>query len=531
MSKLATFFRDRGPATLLSGAAILAVSSIASRVLGLVRNRMLSGQFGTGLESDAYFAAFRVPDLLFNLLVLGALSSAFLPVFADYIAKKKRDEAFVIARSLFTVTFIVLVGLLLAAFAFAEPLSYLVADTWEGEQRASLVRLMRIMLLSPLFFGLSNILTGILNSFRRFVATAMAPVMYNVGIILGLMFLTPHIGIEGAAWGVALGSFLHLLTQAPSARRLGFSFKPAFKFFHEGLKRIVTLLLPRTVGMGMTQINLLVITFLATRLDTNGALTQFTYANDLQSFPIGVFGFSFAVAAFPVLTEAASKNRERDFRAAFSHAFTQILFWLLPATAFLLLFREHVVRLVLGTGRFDWDATVATALALGFLSLSLFAQGLVPLLARAFYALQDTKTPVIVSVISLAANIGLSFLLAPTLGVAGLALAFTVGAFVNMVMLLIWLRVRVGDLDDHLLLKNTLIIVTASLVAGAIGFVLMRWTEPHLDTTRYVGLAIQAVIGLFGGGLAYMAVARALKLEELSQMLSGMKRRLRMRRS
>ena len=527
---LKSFFVDSKKATFLTGAVILGVSSVVSRLLGLVRNRLLSGEFGTGFASDAYFAAFRLPDFLFNLLVLGALSSAFIPVFAEYLAKKKRDEAFMVARSLFTVMFFVLAVLTVVLFLFAEPLSYLVAADWVGEQRELLVRLIRIMLLSPLFFGLSNVLTGILNSFRRFVATAAAPVMYNVGIIAGLVFLTPTLGIEGAAWGVAFGSFLHLLTQVPTARRLGFSFMPAFQFFHEGVKKIFTLLLPRTIGMAMTQINLLIVAFLATRME-EGSLSQFQYATDLQSFPLGVFGFSFAVSAFPLLAEAASKNQESKFRSAFSHAFTQILFWLLPASAFLLLLREHLVRLVLGTGAFDWPATLATASALGFLGLSLFAQGLVPLLARTFYALQDTRTPVMVSILSLVLNIGLSFVFAPVLGVVGLALAFTLGTLVNLVVLLVWLRVRVGDLDDARLLRNTLIIVAATVVAGIAGFGAIRLTDPLLDTTRYLGLALQAFAALGVGALVYLSINRLFKLEELSGMFAAARARFRFKRS
>ncbi len=277
--------------------------------------------------------------------------------------------------------------------------------------------------------------------------------------------------------------------------------------------------------MAVTQINLLVIAFWATRLE-HGSLTQFTFANNLQSFPLGVFGFSFAVAAFPLLAEAASRNDERTFRQAFARTCSQILFWLVPASAFLFLLQEHVVRLVIGSGAFDWQDTLLTSRTLGFLALSLFAQGLLPLVARAFYALQDTRTPMIVSIFALLWNIGLSFALVPIFGVAGLGLAFTLGTLLNLLVLFVWLRVRVGDLDDRRLIRSVSSILVCTVIAVLTGAATLAWSETVLDTTRTVGLLIQALAALGVGGVLYGLSAWLLKLEAFRNLIEILRKKL-----
>lgn len=499
--------------TITGGAIIIAAFSLLSRILGLIRDRLLFSVFGAGDTLDIYYAAFRLPDLVFNTLILGALSAAFIPVFLEYW-HRDRAEAWRIANTVLNTTLGLLFIFGLLSFYFAPEIVQIIAPGFSLEKRIATAEMTRIMLLGILFLGLSNVLASILNAFKRFTAFALSPVMYNIGIIGGILILVPMFGTPGLAWGVVLGAFLHFFVQLPSIARLGFKYSLAFNWRNAGVKKIEKLMIPRTFGLAINQINQVINTSISSTLAA-GSVAVFNAANNLQNVPIGIFAIPLSLAYFPVFSEAWVKQDIPRLIFSLSRAMRHLLFIAIPAAVFMILLRAQIVRLILGSGQFDWEATILTARALSFFALSLFAQCLIPLLARVFYSLQDTRTPVIISVFSLLINIGLSLPLTRAFGIAGLALSFSAASAVNMILLWAMLRQRLGPLDDRRVVRSTFLITLISILAGAALYGALYLVAPFVDTRTGPGLLIQAGSAGIVGLLVYLGLAKVLGMEEM----------------
>jgi len=515
-------------------AALVALSSLVSRFLGIIRDRILAGQFGASTTLDIYYAAFRIPDLIFNLIVLGALSAGFVPIFTSLIkdfssddknideAPKKNKEAWDLANNICNLLLVGLGVLSLIGIIFASSLTRLITPGFGPEEQAITTAMTRIMFLSPLFLGISGILGGILQSFKRFFVYSLAPIFYNIGIIIGALYFVEWWGLYGLAWGVVLGAFLHMVIQIPSVYYLGFRYRLKIVWRDLNTWKIGRMMVPRTLSLAISQINLVVITIIASSL-SSGSLSVFNLANNLQSFPIGIFGISFAIAAFPALSEFAF-NKEK-LSANFSQTFRQILFFIVPATVLIITLRAQIIRVVLGTGSFDWQDTILTMNTLGYFALSLFAQATMPLLIRVFYARHNSTIPFYLGLFTVILNIGLSFMLAPTLGVAGLALAFSIANIVNFILLWVWLYFSVGNLD----ISNILISVlkfTASAVGAGIAAQMMKvviW--PIIDMTKFSGVFIQLISASLVGLLVYAIFCYLFKSEELLYFITALRNR------
>lgn len=499
--------------TIAGGAIIIAFFSVCSRILGLLRDHLLASKFGAGEVLDTYYAAFKLPDLIFNTLVLGALSVAFIPVFLEHWTKDK-EEAWKIATSFLNLLFIVFLIFSIIFFIFAPQLvSTIIAPGFDAERTAQTVNLTRIILISILFFGISNVASSILNSFKKFIAYSLAPVVYNLGIIIGILFLVPRYGNTGLALGVVLGSILHLFVQLPSVLKLGYRWKPTLAI-SPAVKRIGSLMLPRIFALAANQISKLVTTTIASTLAV-GTIAIYNLADNLQSFPTGIFGISLAISAFPYFSETATNGNFAKFDDHFSITFRRILFLIIPSSVLILLLRAQIVRLVLGGGLFSWADTVFTLDTLGYFSLSLFAQALIPLLTRAFYAFQNTKTPVIISVISLAINIILAFILGKLMGVAGLALAFSIASIINFILLIAVLKIKLHFLREGKIIISLMKITVASLIM-AISIQLAKYfvgSRVNMDT--FAGVFTQAAIGALIGIASFLISAFLLKCSEI----------------
>ncbi|MEI6650486.1 MAG: murein biosynthesis integral membrane protein MurJ [Candidatus Moraniibacteriota bacterium] len=498
-------------------AFIIASAGILSRLLGFFRDRLLAGRFGAGDTLDAYYAAFRIPDTLYNLLVMGALSAAFVPVFTEFISKKKRKEAFSLASGVLEWMLLVLGVLSLLAIVAAPVIVPILAPGFSGEKREMTVALTRIMLLSPLFLGASAVFGGILLSFRRFTAYSFAPILYNLGIIIGITVFVPAFGMAGLAWGVALGALLHMAVQIPSVRNEGL-FSSLFRRrlrFDGPVRRVVTLMIPRTLGIAASQLSLLLTTMFASLL-APGSLAIFTLASNIGAIPIGLFAVSFSLAAFPLLSYSASEKRDGEFFETLSRTTKRILFFVIPVSMLFIVYRAQVVRIVLGSGQFDWDDTIATFNVLALLSVSLFAQGLIPLFARAFYALQDTKTPLLIAVLGEATFIGSSFFLLPLYGTNALAIAFSLGNTVNFAFLLLALRAKVAEWDDAVFFRENVMIFLAAILAGIVAqisksvFVFFAMSELDTFVKVFSQLAFGSVLGLG----TYLLLCHLFRIEE-----------------
>jgi len=409
--------------TLTRGALIIGVSYFFSAVLGLIRDRLLVGHFGAGLELDVYFAAFRIPDFVYNILILGGLIVAFLPLFAEYFPRNKVDEAnassppFANARvnEVWQMTNYILNAFLIFILAISFILFLLTPwfIKWLfpgfGPAHYKLaVPLIRLLFLSPIFFGISNLLSGILQYFQRFFIYSLTPILYNLGIIFGILFLTPHFGIFGVGLGVVFGAFLHMAIQIPTARNCGLSYKFLLDFKYPAIKRIFKLMVPRVFGVAAQQINLIIITAIASTISA-GSIVIFSISNNFQGLPVGVIGASFAVAIFPTLSRFFAENRKKEFLENFSSIFRQILVFVIPISILTFLLRDQIVGIIYLTGKFGLDDAKLASACLGIFAFSIFAQSLIPLLTRAFFSLQDTKTPTLITLAVVLINIILSF--------------------------------------------------------------------------------------------------------------------------
>jgi putative peptidoglycan lipid II flippase len=504
---------------IINAAFILAFASLISRLLGVVRDRLIASEFGASTLLDSYYAAFRIPDSIFNLLILGALSSAFIPVFTTYLSKKDRQKSAELVHVVMTLTIIVLLIVIVLAFIFMPYIMNVVAPGLSAEGKKIAVDLSRIMLFSPFFFGISNIFSGILNSYKRFTAYAFAPVIYNIGIIIGAYVLSGSFGIYGLVYGVVIGSCGHMLVQLPSVLKLGYRFKPML-YMHEGVKQIGLLMIPRTLGIGVMQLSLFVTTGIASTLP-EGSISIFNLANNLQSFPVGIFGISIAVSAFPFLAEAISDNNSSAFKKQFSESFSRILFFIIPLSILIWVLRIDIVRVFFGSGQFDWQDTLLTAESLSYFTFGLFASALVPLFARAFYAAHNTKTPVAISIMSMVVNIVLSFSFAQTMGVPGLALAFSIASIIQCILLLVFLRKEIGQLGLSSVWKGLGRITIASIALLIVAILVYIFSENVFDLATFFGVFARAALVTLFGTLMYVVVLLLFKDDQIRAILEN----------
>lgn len=504
--------------TITGGALIIGTASVFSRLVGLLRDNLFAKYFGDSYILDAYNAAFKIPDLIFNILVLGALSASFIPVFLELWHKENKAQAWETANSVLNILLIGLVSLAGMAFLGAPYVSqYILMSERSIAEQELTTQLMRIMLVSIIFFGISNIFSGILNSFRKFLAYALAPIFYNFGIILGIVVLYKYYGAVGLAYGVGLGAALHFLVQLPAVLKTGWRYSFKINWHGVGVRKILKLMPARSLALGVAQLNALIIATLALRLPT-GSLTLWTYADNLQQFPINVFGVSLALSAFPVFSRAFATNNHAEFKENFSLNFRKVLFFIIPVSLIILLMRAQLVRLILGSlghGQFGWDETIITAQVLGIFSVALFAQATIPMLARSFFAQQDTKTPVIISIITVLVNAGLAWVLSGYFGLYGLALAFSLSSLLDMLLLLAALRVRFGDLEDSQIIKSVFRIILASAIMGLVIQGMKYIIAPWVDMQTFVGIFLQTIISAGAGVGIYLFLAFYFKFSEV----------------
>ncbi len=507
--------------TVTGGAFLIAFFSFLSKLFALFRERLIAHNFGASEMSDIYYAAFRLPDLIFNTLVLGALTSAFIPIFQK-VWHKNKDQGLVLASSVMNFFLVFISFLVIVVFIFAPQLVPLFTPGFSDWQLDQTVALTRVMLLAIIFFVASNVLGGVLNSWKRFFSFSLAASFYNIGIIIGIMFFYPTYGLVGLAWGVFLGAIFHLLVQLPEAIKNGWRYKFVLKFDKE-LKQILKLMLPRTMGLAAGQVNLVVITMIASTL-TAGSIAVFNLANNLQSLPISIFAVSLAIAVFPTFTQAVNENNKRLFSENFSVSLRRILFLVIPTSILILVLRAQIVRVILGTGAFSWENTYATAQTLGIFAISMFAQGLIPLLARSFYAHEDTKTPMMISIFSIALNVLLSWYLAQSFGVIGLAMAFSIASIVNMLLLYITLHFRVKGINDNKILRSLLMISINAVSAGAIAYAGLYLLAPLVNMQTFWGIFIQGVGAGLLGLITYLILSILFKVEEMEIVRRLLKR-------
>ncbi|MDP9245261.1 MAG: murein biosynthesis integral membrane protein MurJ [Chloroflexota bacterium] len=498
---------------------------IASRTLGWLRLSIIGAKFGQTPELDGYFAAFRIPDTLFNLLVAGALASAFIPVFTGYLAKEREDEAWRVASSVMNAIVIMLILVSAILWLLAPIIQPILAPLPDPAQVELSVRLARIMLLSPIFMGLSALFTGILNSYRQFLTGATAPLVYNFVIILFAIFATPFLGIEALAWGTVVGALMMWLVQVPELTFRRTRYKLTLDLGHPGVREIVRLTLPRTLALGAVQLIFIVDTFLAAKLP-EGSLTALNYAFQLMQLPLGVFSIAISAAVFPTLSHYAAQGLQARMRDILQTAIRWILFLTLPTVVMMIVLRRPIVNLLFQYGQFGPEAREATQEAFLFYSLGLAGHALIQILARAYYASKDTRTPLALTLLSIGTNIVLSVLLAPLYGINGLALANSIATLAEAVLFFVLLapraRLRIVGLGTA-----TLRVLAASLFMGIAMFAFIRATNITVDLQQTkLGLLLQTLVAVAVGGIAYIGAASVFRVTELAEITAAVRARI-----
>ena len=529
---------------ILSAAVVLGASTLASMFLGLIRDRSLA-QFFTPDQIAIYFGAFRIPETFFEILIFSSLSSAFIPTFISYIAVKKEKEAWHIASTLINLALWAFTCLALLIAAFAKPISALIAPGFSPSDVILMAQLTRILLLAQAFFVVSFFLTGVLKSFQHFLIPAIAPIFYNLGIIGATIFLSGRLGIYAPAIGAVIGAFLHFLVQVPLARQLGFRPHLSFETNHPGVQKVIKLALPRFVELIFIQILKASDLFFSSLINT-AAYSYLTFATHLEMVPVSLFGFSLADAALPTL--AYKKDNPKEFSKVFFAVFRQIVFFALPIAAAFIVLRIPLTRLAFGSDRFTWEATILTAYTLSFFAVGIIGQVLTFYFVRAFYAFQDTATPVKVAIVNIILDIALGayFIMVLKLPVWALGLSSSLTNLTQAFALFLILSKR-RKLPVWEFIAPTFKVAIAALGSASVMYVILKvldrsawdpqvsflgrfalpaeWPSFILDTRYTVNLIILTFEVLLVGALVYLLLCRILKVGEL-QVLPQIWRRI-----
>lgn len=466
-----------------SAAGLLAGSYFISGFLGLVRDRLLAAQFGISGTLDAYFAAFSIPDLVFYLLVTGALAVTFIPVLTDRLVNHNKRSAWELSSSVLNTLAIVTFISSIVIFIFADPLMWMVAPKFDIARHEVAVNLTRILAINPFLFSISSVFASIQQAFGRFFFYALAPVIYNVGIIVGIMALSPRFGIYGVALGAVSGAAAQMLIQQLGLIGLGYKYQAKIFWKNKGFKRVLRLMLPRSVDEAVEHLSAIIERAIASGLAV-GSIAAYQYAFNLKNLPITLFGATIATAIFPRLSEQAASSHTGALKRQVAQI-TRVMLWLIVPTAGLyIILRGYIVRLLFGFG----DPT--TAAILGWFAGAIIFQSLVRLIARVFYAYQDTRTPLYSSMAALALNIVLALTLVSFHGVKGLAMAQSLVAGFEAVLLYAMIKRKIGNVISSASMIALGKIVFASSLTTFTAYLLIRYAFPLVkDQTGFLVLA------------------------------------------
>lgn len=512
-------------------AGMIAGMILVSRLLGFVRES-IAGRLFNRAETDSFFAAFVVPDFMYYLLVGGALSAAFIPLFTEYLTRKQEEEGWRMASTFINLTFLILAVCTVLGMIFAEVLAPIQAYKFTGAKLALLVQLTRVMFPAVFFTALAGMMSGILNSHQHFFAPALGPVIYNIGIILGAYLLGPKYGIQGMAIGVVIGALANFLAQMYFVRQKTKGYMPFFiDLKHPGFKRMIILMVPALIGLSATQINILFTNTMASGLP-EGSITALRFANRLVLLPLGIFAMAISTAFFPTLSQLTAEGRWDEFRKTLGLGVRMILFITIPSAVGFILLREEIVRLLFEGQQFTAADTQAAAYALLFYSVGLFAHGAIQLLPRGFYSLKDTITPVIITIATVIVSIllNLVFLKFTHLGHGGFALSFSIMGILNMALSLFFLRRKVKGIEGKALVKTMGFSALAALAMGGMLLVIKSVVGNyllHINLSLMMRTLSVVVVGITVGIVVYLVVAYLLQMEEIKLLGTILRRRRR----
>ena len=523
--------KERG--LVIRAAGLLMVVQVLSRVLGYARDVVMVNIFGAGFSTDAWNAAFLIPDTLYQVLIGGAIGSALIPVFSSYI-NTDRDRDGWEANSVFSSWFMLILTVLLALAGIFTKFLLERTTGFSAEEMPLPIALTRITLIQAFFMALSAIATGLLQSYKHFFWPAVGSLLYNIVILLcGVLLvgpieaLWPGYGIASFSVGVVIGALVTLLVQLPMLKKVGFRFHLSFDTHNQGMRQMIKLLIPVVIGLSVTKLNLFVTQNLATGRLEGGLYTLLLTANRFMQLPLGVFAVSMATAIFPTMSAQAAQGKLEDMKSSISMGVRNITFVLLPSTVGLIMLREPIIRLLYEfSGQFTAADTYATCQALFYYCLGLLFYGTVTVFIRGFYAIQNTVTPIVVSVSCIAVNIIFSYLLVGPLGHRGLALAYSLAGFVQCSATLIALRRKIGSMDLRNMLSCLLKTGLACVLMGLAVWGATWGCQQLLGVDSKLTQLIQVGAGLGVGVIVFFLVAGLMKMEEMKTVVGTLTRKL-----
>ncbi|KKR79785.1 MAG: Integral membrane protein MviN [Candidatus Nomurabacteria bacterium GW2011_GWA2_40_9] len=543
MQKILSFFRKEY-VNVNQAALLLGSFALISQILGLFRDRLIAHSIGPSPLLDAYYTAFRIPDLIFISIASLASITVLIPfIYEKMDGDKVSEKAKKFLNDIFTVFFAVIISVSVLVFILMPYLVVYIAPGFTFEMQEKVIELSRIMLLSPIFLGLSNLFGSITQLFRKFFVYALSPIFYNLSIITGVLFFYPVFGIHGLAYGIVLGAFIHFVIQAVSSLYSGFAPRFSFDINFTDIKKVVLVSLPRTLGLSCNNIALILIISFATYL-TSGSISIFNLSLNLQSVPLGIIGLSYAVAAFPMLTKFYTSGKIDEFKNHLTVASRAIIFWSLPVTFLFIVLRAQIVRVILGSGSFSWENTRLVAASLAIFSLSIMAQGLIALFARAYYAVGNTRRPLIINFVSSVSIVFFSFFflyifknmpqfkyfIESILKVADikgtevlmLPLAYSFGTIINFILLYISLKIDFMK-EQQFISKTFFQSLSASFFIGTVSYVSLNIFSPIFGTVTFWGVFLQGLISGIIGILVGMLVLYLLGSTELKDLIHTLK--------
>lgn len=517
--------------TIGKATGVIAIFIMLSRLLGLVRDRLLASTFGASVDLDIYFAAFKIPDFIYSMILAGGVLVALLPIFSDYYSKNK-EQAWGLINNIINAFLLILAVISLFFIIFTSQIINLILPGLDPSYLNEAIMLTRIIFFGVFFFGLSSIFSSILNYFNRFLIYSLAPILYNIGIILGIVFLAPIWGIYGVAFGVLIGAFLHFFIQFLASKSYGYKYKLVLDFRFKGLKEFFTLIFPRAIAAAASQFNFIIITAIASTIAI-GAISIFNFANNLRFLPVGFIGISFATALFPHLSKSATEDKKEEFKLNFKKVFKTVLYISFPVGVLTFIMRDLIVKTVLESGAFTGYAVEITGACLGVFALSLFLQCLEPILLRGFFSIKDTRTPTIIALIFLAINTIFSFGFVYLLKMSsvlsgyiinlfnlnslsevlllGLTFAFSISLVIEYLLLYIFLKRKIGDFGSKEIWKMFVQIALISIIMSIVAIFSLNII--NLGTGFLMYLTTFVIITLISF-LIYFSLSMLFKIEE-----------------
>lgn len=548
VSRILKFF-NRASSSINEAALLLGLFTFISQILGLVRDRLLATYVGAGVELDVYYAAFKIPDFLY--ISIGTLAA--LTVLLPFLSAKYgngddqgKHESKKFLDQVFTVLLLFLIGISVILFIILPWIAPLLVPGFSPEARELLVMISRIMLVQPIIIGVSNLFSSVTQMFRKFFITALTPVMYNLGIILGIVVLYPMFGVTGLAYGVILGAVLHLAIQIPILITQDFVPKITQHIVWSEIKKVVMTSIPRTLALSLSSITLIVLTAIASTLPA-GSITLFSLTNNILNVPIAIIGISYSVASFPALVTFFQQGNMAAFTQHITYAMRKIIFWSIPVVVLFVVLRAQIVRVIFGTQSFSWNDTRLAAASLAIFVLGLVAQSLIHLFVRSYYAAGNTRRPLITASVSQVVIIGSVFVFLalftrsasftqtiagylrlegiPSLALLALPMAFALGNIVNAILLWHFMHKDFTIPQSFPLIRSAIQTVVASLCMGAVTYGALNILVLIFRQNTFFGILGQGFFAGVGGITIFVTVLLMVGNEDMIEFMRTIKRK------